>query len=66
MIKALFDLLQNTTVKPDAIAVAFDVSREELAKELDPSFISKDEEKHNSLWDAKVIRTIHQQLWDIK
>ena len=46
--------------------VAFDVSREELAKELDPSFISKDEEKHNSLWDAKVIRTIHQQLWDIK
>ena len=47
-------------------SVAFDVSREELAKELDPSFETKDEEKHNSLWDAKVIRVIHQNLWDIK
>lgn len=32
--KALFDLLQNTTVKPDAIAVAFDVSRHTYRTEM--------------------------------
>ncbi len=32
--KALFDLLQNTTIKPDSIAVAFDVSRHTFRTEL--------------------------------
>ena len=32
--KALFDLLQNDTVKPDAIAVAFDVSRHTYRTEM--------------------------------
>ena len=32
--KALFDLLQNTEIKPDAIAVAFDVSRQTYRTEM--------------------------------
>ncbi len=32
--KALFDLLQNNTIKPDAIAVAFDVSRHTYRTEM--------------------------------
>lgn len=46
--------------------LAFDVSREELAKQLDPTLEFDEDDKHNALHDAKIIRTIHQKFWEMK
>lgn len=50
--------------------LAFDISREDLAKQLDPTLEKHLEElpvteKHNALFDAVIIKTIHQKLWDL-
>lgn len=54
----------NTNFVP--ARVAFDVTREDLAKQLNPSFTFDENDKHNALHDAKVIREIHRGLWDLK
>ena len=43
--------------------VAFDISREKFMQD---SGISVQGKKHNSLYDAKVIRAIHQNIWCIE
>lgn len=40
--------------------VAFDISREKFMQDIG---VSVRGEKHNSLYDAKVIRAIHQNIW---
>ena len=42
--------------------IAFDINREELAKQITGEKINT-EEKHNALHDAKIIRIIHQYLY---
>lgn len=43
---------------------AFNISREDCVKDFDE--FNNNYKKHNALYDAKVIRAIHQYLWNIK
>lgn len=54
----------NTNFVP--ARVAFDITREDLAKQFNSSFTFDESDKHNALHDAKVIREIHRGLWDLK
>lgn len=46
------------------INIAFDISREDLVKNI-PNF-KYNGKQHNALYDAHVIRAIHQYLWELK
>ena len=49
----------------DYLALAFDISREELLKKLNGDTFSIDGKKHNSLYDAKVIKAIYDSICGI-
>ena len=59
--KALFDLLQNETIKPDAIAVAFDVSRQTFRTEMFSEYKANRESMPDTLRSqiALIIEGLH-------
>ncbi len=59
--KALFDLLQNNTIKPDAIAVAFDVSRHTYRTEMYAEYKANRESMPDTLRSqlALIIEGLH-------
>ena len=46
------------------IRAAFDINRDEAVKDMGATM--PEGTQHNALFDAKVVKTIHNQLWNIK
>ena len=45
--------------------IAFDLNREECVKSMRKDMPDSENRKHNSLFDAEIMRIMHQTMWEL-